>query len=129
MDKLIYIAFGGAIGTLLRYAISGLIYKFADRTFPWGTLGVNLAGSIIIGILWAFFERFTINSNIRSFALVGILGGFTTFSTFTLETFNMFRDNEIKLALVNILLSNIIGVFFVFLGYNIFKYIFENAGV
>ena len=117
MTKIIYIAAGGAIGTVLRYSISGLTYRFFSGVFPWGTLAVNLTGSLIIGLLWGFFEIENISSNVRNFIFIGILGGFTTFSTFALESLNLFRDGEVKLALTNILASNILGIVLVFLGF------------
>ncbi|MBM3243468.1 MAG: CrcB family protein, partial [Candidatus Omnitrophica bacterium] len=85
MQKLIFIAFGGAIGTLLRYFVSGFDYRFSNGIFPSGTLLVNLTGSLIIGFLWGIFERFTFSPTLRMFIFVGLLGGFTTFSTFNLE--------------------------------------------
>lgn len=117
MTKFILLAAGGAIGTLLRYSLSGFTYRFFNGVFPWGTLAVNLSGSFIIGLLWGFFEIENISSNVRNFIFIGILGGFTTFSTFALECLNLFRDGEIKLALTNILASNIFGVLLVFLGF------------
>lgn len=115
--KLTVIALGGALGTLLRYAAGGFIYRFTGGTFPWGTLGINLAGSFVIGSLWAMFETLTVSPNVRAFALIGILGGFTTFSTFTLETFNLLRDGEVLFALVNVLVSTLSGVLLVFAGF------------
>jgi CrcB protein len=117
MTKFILLAAGGAIGTILRYSISGFTYRFFNGVFPWGTLAVNLTGSFIIGLLWGLFEIENISSNVRNFIFIGILGGFTTFSTFTLESLNLFRDGEVKLALANILASNLIGIFLVFLGF------------
>lgn len=123
MTKFILLAAGGAIGTLLRYSLSGLTYKIIDGIFPWGTLFVNLTGSLSIGLLWGLFEIENLSPNMRNFIFVGVLGGFTTFSTFTLESFNLFRDGEIKLALSNLLISNIFGIVFVFAGFLLSKYI------
>jgi CrcB protein len=123
MAKILFLAAGGAIGTLLRYSLSGLTYKFFDSVFPWGTLLVNLAGSFAIGLLWGFFDIENLSSNIRNFIFIGILGGFTTFSTFALENFSLFRDGEIKLALSNIIASNIVGIILVFAGYLLSRHI------
>jgi len=117
MIKMILLAAGGAIGTLLRYILSGLTYRFFNGVFPWGTLCVNLAGSFVIGFLWGFFEAENLSLYARNFVFIGILGGFTTFSTFTLESFNLLRDNEIGLALSNILASTILGIALVFIGF------------
>ncbi len=121
--KLLFIAIGGAIGALLRYAISGLTYKHLDGVFPWGTLSVNLIGSFTAGFLWGLFERAVIPPNLRTFVFIGVLGAFTTFSTYSLESFNLFRDGEIKLALSNILISNILCIALVFFGFVTSRYI------
>ncbi|GBE06306.1 MAG TPA: fluoride efflux transporter CrcB [Nitrospirae bacterium] len=123
MVKIILLATGGAIGTVFRYALSGLTYRVFDSVFPWGTLFVNLSGSLVIGLLWGFFEIESLPSNLRSFVFIGILGGFTTFSTFTLESFSMFRDGELKLAISNVLANNILGIALVFAGFLISKQI------
>lgn len=123
MYKIILLASGGAIGTVLRYSLSGFTYRFVNGVFPWGTLLVNLAGSFVIGLLWGLFEIDNFSTNVRHFIFIGILGGFTTFSTFTLESLNLFRDGEIKLALSNILASNIFGLLLVLAGFIISKYL------
>ena len=97
MTKILLLAAGGAVGTLLRYSLSGLTYRLFNGVFPWGTLFVNLAGSFAIGLLWGFFDIENLSSNIRNFIFIGILGGFTTFSTFALENFSMFRYGQVKL--------------------------------
>lgn len=121
IEKILYIGLGGALGSVMRYLTSGWFYRYSDGIFPLGTLGVNLIGSFIIGLLWGIFENVVVSANVRNFFLVGILGGFTTFSTFTLENFHLLRDGEIKLAFVNIAFSNIAGVALVFVGYFISK--------
>lgn len=123
MTKILLLAAGGAVGTLLRYSLSGLTYKLFNGVFPWGTLFVNLAGSFAIGLLWGFFDIENLSSNIRNFIFIGVLGGFTTFSTFALENFSMLRDGQVKLALSNIMASNIIGIALVFAGFLLSKYI------
>jgi CrcB protein len=123
MTKYIMLAAGGAIGTVLRYSISGFTYRLANGMFPWGTLAVNLAGSFLIGLLWGVFEVQNISSHFRTFLFVGILGGFTTFSTFALESLTLMRDGEIKLALSNVLVSNILGILLVLAGFLASRYI------
>jgi fluoride exporter len=117
MIKILFIAVGGAIGTLLRYFVSGIDYKFSSGVFPISTLVVNAAGSLIIGFLWGLFERVDVSATARMFVFMGILGGFTTFSTFGLESFNLFRDGEHGIALANVLITNILGIAFVFIGF------------
>ena len=117
MTKLLIIAIGGAIGAVLRYAVSGLPYKYFDAVFPYGTMLVNLSGAYIIGILFAFSERVEIPTEWRLFVFIGILGAYTTFSTFALESSNLIRDREFLYALWNFLVTNIGGVALVFLGF------------
>ncbi|HBH62713.1 MAG TPA: fluoride efflux transporter CrcB [Nitrospiraceae bacterium] len=123
MTKFMLLAAGGAIGSLMRYSLSGLTYNYINGIFPWGTLVVNLAGSFAIGFLWGIFEIENMSPEIRNFVFAGILGGFTTFSTFTLESFNLLRDGEIRLAISNILASNIAGIALVFAGFYVSRYI------
>lgn len=114
--NLLFIAAGGALGALLRYGVSGWVYRFTSGDFPWGTIAVNLSGCFLIGFLWESAQRVTISPEIRSLIFIGFLGAFTTFSTFGLETVNLLRDGEIRQALNNILLSNISGIALVFAG-------------
>jgi CrcB protein len=115
--KILLLAAGGAIGTVGRYAVSGFTHRIFDGSFPYGTLMVNVLGSLVIGLLWGTWETANLSSNLRTFIFIGILGGFTTFSTFSLETMNLFRDGEIKFAIINILANNILGLIMVFGGF------------
>jgi fluoride exporter len=122
MLKLLLIAAGGAIGTLGRYLLSGYAHRVTTSAiFPVGTLTVNVLGSLIIGLLWGWFENSVLSPPLRSFLFIGILGGFTTFSTYSLETLNLLRDGELKLAFLNLVLNNILGIGFAFLGFAITK--------
>ena len=89
-----------------------------------GTLVVNLLGCFLAGLLsYLMFERFLLNQTTRTVLLIGLLGGFTTFSSFGLQSFNMLRDGEVGLALLNVVLSNAVGLFMVWLGYSLGKLI------
>lgn len=125
MLKLAAIAFGGAIGTLLRYIVSGIDYKFSNGVFPISTFVVNIIGSLVIGFLWGLFERIDVSSTVRMVIFIGLLGGFTTFSTFSLENFNLLRDGEFKIAFINIVATNALGVMFVFIGFGASKILFN----
>lgn len=124
--KILIIGFGGAIGAILRYIVSGLDYRISNGIFPIGTLVVNISGAFIVGLLWAFFENFSIMPAARAFIFIGILGGYTTFSAFALENFYMFRNGAGNIALLNIVLSNVLGVLFVFLGYNLIRVMIKS---
>lgn len=117
MTKLLMIALGGAIGTAGRYLVSALDYRWSQGVFPLSTLLVNLFGSLAIGFLWGLFERVMVTPGTRMFLLMGILGGFTTFSTFSLENFNLIRDGELKIAFWNIAVTNVAGLGLVFVGF------------
>jgi len=125
MMRFFYIGIGGAIGALLRYGISGLTHRFLNSAFPWGTLSVNLIGSLIIGFLWGMFELVIVPQNIKLFCFIGILGSFTTFSTFSIENFNLLRDSEYNLFAINVLASFLLGLILVFAGYFLGRYIFN----
>ncbi|MDP8298137.1 MAG: fluoride efflux transporter CrcB [Candidatus Orphnella occulta] len=122
MLKFLSIAFGGAAGALLRYGVSGLISRSFSGGFPLGTLAVNLIGSFLIGLIWGVLEIATISQNLRLFLLIGLLGSFTTFSTFSLENFSMIRDGEYWLVLCNVALSVVLGVMFVFIGFFVSRF-------
>ena len=110
MSKLIQLLVGGAIGTVARYALSVFTYRALGADFPYGTLVVNLTGCFIIGFLAAITEeKFLFGTNIRIFLMIGFCGAFTTFSTFILETANLMKDGETFRALLNVLISVIVG--------------------
>ena len=104
MTNLIFIATGGAAGALLRYWMSSSIYSVFGRTFPYGTLSVNVTGSILMGLCYVFLvERTDLGSEWRAGLMIGLLGAFTTFSTYTLESLNLFQDGELRLGLFTII--------------------------
>jgi fluoride exporter len=121
--KYIYLLAGGALGTWLRYAMSGWAYQVFGWTFPIGTLVVNAAGSFAIGLLWGLAENTAFSPNMRVFLFTGLLGGYTTFSTYMLESMNLLRDGETRLALINLVGSNVLGIILVFAGYFLVRYL------
>jgi len=95
---------GGGIGATARYWMSNAVYRFVEPNFPYGVLTVNVIGCVIIGFLMTALDgRFVVNPSIRIFLTIGILGGFTTFSSFSYETIALFRDGEFIFGLLNII--------------------------
>jgi CrcB protein len=121
--QIIAIGVGGAIGAILRFAISGLAYNLFGQNFPWGTFVVNMIGCFAIGFFARLFEDMAISPNLRVLILVGGLGAFTTFSTYALENVNLLRDGEFGAALLNMAASTIVGLVFVFLGMVLANYL------
>jgi len=107
-SKILAVGTGGFIGAIGRFWLSGLAQRLGDR-FPYGTLSVNILGSFILGLLATLFiEKMIVSQEMRLFLLVGLLGAFTTYSTFSLETLNLARDGEWMFAGLNIL-ANVMG--------------------
>jgi CrcB protein len=107
MNQLIVIAMGGAFGAIMRFLVSTGLYQWLGRGFPYGTLLVNVVGSFLIGLLseTLILQRITVALDYRSAILVGFIGAFTTFSTFSLETFYLLEQGQIGKASLNIAIS------------------------
>lgn len=117
MAEVLAVALGGAFGSVLRYGTSQWILTIVGRGFPWGTLFVNVLGSLAIGLLFAFFASRPGAPAWRAFLLVGVLGGFTTFSTFSIETALLLERGEAGKALANVLASVLACVGAAYSGY------------
>ncbi len=117
MSQAIAIAAGGAIGALLRFWTSGWVYSLLGRGFPWGTLAVNVIGSLAMGLCYVWFmEKSALGPEWRAFVMVGLLGAFTTFSTFSIETFNHIESGELATAITNMVASVVVCVLAAWLG-------------
>jgi CrcB protein len=109
MEKYLLIGLGGAIGSISRYVLSRMVYHSAGESFPYGTLAVNIIGCFLIGLLMALMqERLVTTPSYRYLLVIGLLGGFTTFSSFSYETLELMRMGSIAASLFNIF-YNIVG--------------------
>lgn len=117
MNTVIAVAIGGAIGAVARLFVANWVHHWLGRGFPWGTLVINVSGSLLMGFLFYLFgERLTIHPSLRAAILVGGLGAYTTFSTFSIETLNLALNGAGRLALLNTLASVIMCLLAVWLG-------------
>lgn len=120
MEKYLFIGLGGFLGSISRYWLSALIHKFAGMNFPYGTLTVNVIGCFAIGLLMTMFqEHFVENPNIRLFLIIGVLGGFTTFSSFSFDTLALMKAGNFLSAGVNIVASVTVCLMATWIGYYI----------
>ncbi len=117
MIQLLMVGAGGALGAIGRYLLSTWVYSLAGRAFPWGTLAVNLLGSLLIGFLSVWLlERVTLSAEMRALLMVGFLGAFTTFSTFSLETLVLLEEGAVVKAGINITASVLTCIFAAWMG-------------
>jgi CrcB protein len=116
----LWVAIGGALGSVSRFWLSGLIAARFGETFPLGTLVINITGSFLIGAFAAFADpdgRYLTSPSLRQFLMIGVCGGYTTFSSFSLQTLNLLREREWLYAFGNVFLSVALCLIGVWLGY------------
>ena len=122
MINYLLVSLGAAIGGGLRFGISRYTYKILPVTFPYGTLIVNVIGSFLIGIIMFYLDpKELITPRLRLFLTVGFCGGFTTFSTFSYESFSLFRDSQFILAGLNIIFNVLVCLTGIYLAYVLTK--------
>lgn len=123
--KLLLLGLGGATGTILRYLIAGWVQHLTGSTFPWGTLIVNVSGCLAIGFLaMLLYGPVLTREEYRVALLIGVLGGYTTFSTFGRETFALANQGQLWAAGANIVLCNVFGLLAVWLGHRLAERLF-----
>ncbi len=121
---LLSVALGGSIGAVLRFLISGWIQKASGSLFPFGTLGVNILGSFIIGFLFLYFQHISLSLYQKAMLVTGLLGALTTFSTFSWETLYLLQHEAWSKALINVLLNVSLSMMATFMGISLFKKIY-----
>lgn len=122
MNNILLVLLGGGLGSVLRYLTVNWASGFSRFHLPLGVLLVNAAGSFIIGMLWGFSNTSGINDSAKAFVFIGLLGGFTTFSSFSLDTIRLFEQKEFAAALLNIGLNNILAIGLCYAGYLLFRH-------
>lgn len=118
MLPILLVGVGGFLGSIFRYVLSGWVHRILDNPwFPYGTLAVNVTGSLVIGFLAGLADsRSLFSSEARLFVFIGLLGGFTTFSSLTIETFSLARSAQLLAAVMNLALQIFLGLLAVWLG-------------
>ena len=122
MLSYLYIALGGAIGSVARYAVSSSVARATHEVFPWGTLTANISGCFVIGlfaVLTGPDGRIPASPDVRQFVMVGICGGYTTFSSFSLQTLDLLRSSNLTRAAINVAVSVVLCVSAVALGHTL----------
>lgn len=123
-NQLVLLAIAGAVGTLARYALGGLMQRMCGTSFPWGTLAINVIGCLLFGFVWSMgTERMLISAQTRIVVLTGFMGAFTTFSTYAFETAQMLADDDWLRAFGNLALENVVGIVAVFLGFAVGRFV------
>ncbi len=105
--QVVYVALGGALGAVMRFAVSGLVLRTMGGAFPWGTLAVNMMGSFVAGLLWAILGETVGQQRLNALFVIGMMGAFTTFSTFSLESLRLFEEAGLRPALINVAANNL----------------------
>jgi CrcB protein len=124
MQVALLIAGFGALGCVARYYLSGWTYDLFGKSFPYGTFAVNILGAFAIGLIMEFGMRSTLlPANLRIGLTIGFLGGLTTFSTFSYETFKLLEDGELFMATTNVLVSVVVCLTFTWLGIHTARYL------
>lgn len=117
MNQFLMIAAGGALGAVSRYGMSSGVYSLLGRSFPYGTLVVNVIGSLLMGFLYVLLvERMNVSAEFRALLLIGFLGSFTTFSTFSMETLSLIQQAEMLKAALNMFISLFVCLLATWLG-------------
>ena len=118
MLRILLVGLAGLAGTLCRYWLAGAVTRRYGESFPLGTLVVNLFGCFAAGLLFHLMqERYAFSETARAVVFVGLLGGFTTFSSFGLQTFTLLREGQAGAAALNVVASNLLGLLLVWAGY------------
>lgn len=124
MNQLLAIAAGGSIGAVMRYLMSTGMHNWLGRGFPYGTLAVNVLGSLLMGLLYELFlQRMNVSPELRAVLLVGFLGAFTTFSTFSIESIQLIEQGDIIKAIINVLANVVLCILAAWAGLQLVRHL------
>jgi CrcB protein len=124
LKNYLFVFIGGGIGSSLRYWLSGLIPRYAGTSFPYGVFSINIIGCFLIGVIMSSLEeRFLLSPSLRIFLTIGLLGGFTTFSSFSYEAIALLQDAEVLKAALYIGGSVLLGLLGAYVGFELGKFI------
>lgn len=122
--NILLVFIGGGLGAVARYLLQGGVYRVTGASFPYGTIVVNILGCFVIGLLMSSMEeRFLAAPSLRIFLTIGILGGFTTFSSFSYETMALFREGDLLMGGLNVMASMVICLGATWLGLGLGRYV------
>lgn len=127
MSRLVYILVGGALGAGLRYGVSMLTVRWIGVHFPWGTLVVNILGSLVAGFLWGLLGNSSAEGRSHALFFIGLLGAFTTFSTYALDSLRLFQEERMAEALANVAANNLGALLAVFAGFSLARMLFKSG--
>ncbi|MFT6851114.1 MAG: CrcB protein [Sphingobacteriales bacterium] len=125
MQGVLYLFIGGGIGTVGRYLLGLGAAKLMAGSYPIGTLLVNLLGSLVIGFLWNYFNSGDSSNQLKLLVMVGVLGGFTTFSSYAIECLNLYNSGNVGLAITHVLANNIGGILLALAGISLGQTVFR----
>ena len=128
MTNILWVAAGGAVGAVLRYLVSLQMVTLSGDKFPWATLTVNLTGCLLIGMAWSLTLHKTASEGVLLFLMVGLIGSFTTFSTYGLEGIQLIQSGKLMEGFAYVLISNIAGLLLVVVGKSFFDRIYMALG-
>lgn len=122
IKNILLVGFGGGIGSIARYLCQRLATAIYPHHFPWGTFAVNMIGCLLIGIFWGIsFKSFESNESWKLFLMVGLCGGFTTFSAFTLEGIGLIREQRLALFFSYVAVSVVLGLLATYIGMRLIR--------
>jgi len=122
IERLLYLGIAGALGTLARYGLSGLVQRYVGSAFPWGTFVVNVVGCFLFGAIWSLSnERLALSGEAKILILTGFMGAFTTFSTLIADSSILMADSQWIQGLGNILMHSVVGIVAFFVGLAIIR--------